>query len=542
MSEENKKSLSQDEVSNETDAALDSFLTREQEQKPVKTKKTFSRILILIIAVVVVGALVALLIYLNNRTIPGEEIADESAALTLSVSDSGEHEAAVALDENGAIKKNGSGSLLAYYPSDIGRIDVENQNGSFSVTAETPEGEATIYTLVGFEGIELQEGIADSVANDAAAVDFISIVSGGDNAADFGMDAPRATVRVRFNDDTTATIRVGSDAPAEAGAYISFGSSDAVYLVSGEAVDSFLYSVNEFVSLEITASSPDVDSSEPIYLTVSGSHYPEPITIEPNKDEAINATYVVTSPVSMFANATESYDIAGAVRGLNAESVVCVNPTDSQLSSYGLSEPYAAIEASYPDTDITLYSSAPDDNAIVYIYNPDKDIVYTIEVGAVTWAKTGIDMLVPGSVIDAKLEAVSAVRFTAGDNDYDIKVTSAKEIVVNDDGEDEEQISTTASYDGKPLDDTYFTVFFQNCNAIRSKGTAEKAEGSEVMSFAFSYSTGRDDDVVKAYSTGGAQYVMTLNDTVIGTASKSYIDDLIDSANDLISGYPVTSL
>lgn len=539
---ENKDKLNNQPVSEES-GALESFLGREQEaSKPVKTSKINKRILIIIIALLVVAVLAVLLIVL--RSTPASTLDEEdyeTASLELSVNDDGGHEASVTLDSSGNPAHNGSGTLLSYVPSDIKEIHVENAEGSFDVKSETPQGEATVYTLVGFEDIELQEGIADEVASDASSVEFIQIAAAGARLADFGLDEPKATVKVSFNDDTYAAIRVGSAAAAGAGTYIAFGSSSDVYLVADDAVDAFMYGVTEFVSREVTSSTSDAENSGFSTATISGTRYPEPITLVPNTDEAVDAAYLVTAPRRMYANATEAFDIAGNIRGLYAEGVVSVNPSSGQLDALGLSDPYAKIEASYSDGDYILMASAPSDDGLVNLYNPDKDIVYSIQLAAVWWANTSVEALIPEHVINVNLKAVENVEFTVAGESFSIDVSTTSVTSENDDGVEEEISTTTAVYDGKTLGTDFFSIFFQNLNGIKILSQAED-KGSELMSFTFSYSTGREPDTVVIYDTGSAQYTAQLNGDTAYSVSKSYIDSLIEGARRLINGESVTSL
>lgn len=525
------------------DDALESFLSREHEdKKTVKTGKSRKTILMLIIAAVVVAGLVLALILIRSTPVTSEDSL-ESAGITLDVSEDGVHEAAVTVDENGNILQNGTGSLLSYVPADISEINVENQDGSFTVTSSTPEGEATIYKLIGFEDYTLQAGIADEIASHSAALDFGKIISADGNLSDFGLDKPRAKVKIKYNDDTTAVIRVGNDAAGEnAGAYVAFGSSDAVYLVNSDDVSCFFYSVNSFISRDITDTMEDSDNTEFSTLTISGTHFNEPITIEPNKDDAIDAAYIVTSPRRMYANATESYDIAGNIRGLYAEEVVCVNPSKSQMQSYGLSEPYAKAEASYADTDIILIASAPGDDGLVYIYNPDKNVIYTIQLAAVSWAKTSLDLLLPENPLNVRIKYVNGIHFTAGDTDFSIDVDSTTETVTDDDGNEQEVTNTTATCNGKTLSEENFSIFFQNLNAIKNQGSTDSNGKEKMMSVTLTYSTDRDSDTLTVYSSDATQYTLELNGEKIGVASKSFIDNLIKGANNLINDEPVNSL
>ncbi len=521
--------------------ALNSFLSREQEVKKAKPSGKRKPVIILIIAVAAVAILAVLLIVL--RTNSKKSVTEETpvAELSLSVND-GVHEANIALDDHGNILKNGSGSLLEYVPAQIKRIDVENQDGSFSVTAETPSGEATVYKIVGFEKYPLQAGVADEIAKHCSEINFTRIVEANANLADFGLEEPRATAKVTYTDDTSSIIHVGNEAAGAAGTYVAFGTSKDVYLVNSTDVQSFLYSVNNFISLDITDKMEDSDNAAFSKATISGSRYDDEIVLVPNKDETIEAAYLMTSPIEMPANPIEAGDIAGNIRGLYAESVVCVNPSDDQLTSYGIAKPYAQISATYPDTDITLQCSAPKDDGIVYVYNPDKNVIYSIQLAAVCWAKTGVELLMPENPMNAKLRYIDEIAFSAGDTDFTLNVKTTVEETTDDNGNNQENVTSTASYDGKELNTDDFNVFYQNIAMIKNIGAAESDGKDKVMTVTFRYTSDRSADTLTVYSGDSSKYIMEYNGKTIGTVSKTYINSLIEGADNLIAGKSVAGL
>lgn len=532
-------------VDNDTaddDSALNSFLSREQEQKP--KAKTFSRkpLFILIGAILAVAILVTLLIILRSQPNYSAENETKEAAISLDVNADNIHEVKVSLDENGEITQNGTGALMSYVPSQIKTIDVENQGGSFTVASETPSGEATVYKIVGFEDYAIDNTVADEIATHSAALNFTRIIAADGNLADFGLDKPRATVNVAYTDDTSAIIRVGDEAAGAAGTYVAFGTTNDVFLVNNEDVANFLYNVNNLISLDITDTMEDSENAEFSTATISGTRYDDPITLEPNTDDAISSAYIMTEPVSIPANAIEANDIAGNIRGLYAESVVCVNPSEDQMKSYGLDTPYAAIKATYPDTTITLSASSPNDDGTVYVYNPDKNVVYTIQLAAVCWAKTGVDLLMPENPLNVKLRYVSDVDFSAGDTEFSLSVTTKTETFTDDDGNQQESSTSTATYNGKDLSEEYFNVFFQNLTTIKNLGAAEESGKDKVMSVKLRYTTDHPDDTLTVYNSDGSKYILEFNGKTIGTVSKSYINDLIEGADNLIAGQPVAGL
>ncbi len=111
-----------------------------------KSKK-ITLIAIIAAAVVLTGVMVLLLL------LPKGGDSDSSAATPDEAAENGVHQAVIG--KTGG-SKNGYGTLMEYVPADIKTIHVENENGTLDITANTPEGEATVYTLVGFEDFEIR--------------------------------------------------------------------------------------------------------------------------------------------------------------------------------------------------------------------------------------------------------------------------------------------------------------------------------------------------------------------------------------------------
>ena len=89
---------------------------------------------------------------------------DEGIDLKVSVDGDKLHQAEVVTDKDGNISNNSYGTLMEYYPANIRDIHIENKQGSFDVISETPEGQATVYTIKGFEDFDLQPGNPDVIA------------------------------------------------------------------------------------------------------------------------------------------------------------------------------------------------------------------------------------------------------------------------------------------------------------------------------------------------------------------------------------------
>ena len=527
----------------ENDDALDSFLSREQiPEKPKKSggKKTGRNIVILICAVLVVALLVGAIILLNNQPYPesDEDIYTE-ASYKATVDEAGIHTAIVPTDSDGEPVQNGGGTLLSYTPSDLSEVKVERTGGaSFTMLSKT-EDDATEYTIVGYEDIPLQTGMPDAVANDASELIFSTIASAGGNPADFGLDAPRATVEISFNDSTKAIIRLGDEAPASAGTYISFGGGDAVYLVTDDAVDSFFYDITDFVSLSVTEDAENYEDADFTAVTLSGDNYPDDIVIVPNADSSVNYSYKITSPIKMFASPSVSSEVTGSIRGLYADEVAAVVSSASELKKYGLGDGcFARIKAEYPDTVIELRCSSADSSGDVYLVN-DSDgarIVYKLQIGKLGWAATTLNALIPDTVLSVNREALSDISVKTDSKTYSFTVKTITQSVETTDGDYEDVTSTEAYYKNSRLSEETFNTLFNNLSGLPRKASADGEKGTKLFEIRYTYTTGRKPDTIIVYDNGSSDLPVSLNGSIVGSTKKSYAEVLIQSVVDTAAG------
>lgn len=494
-------------------------------------------IIIAAVAVVFVGIML-LLIFLpksGDSKDPMDDI-DQGTDMSTSVGDDGFYQVKINTNDKGEIENNSYGTLLEYVPADIVEIDVENLSGSMTIKSETPVDEdgnsqPTIYTLVGYEDYDMQSGTADSIANDAAAIDFLEVISlDGAKSSECGFDKPEATVVVTFSDKTKAKIIVGSKAPSDAGTYVKFGTSDTIFLVENEAVDSFLYSLTDLFSKEINDAAADTESSQFSKITLSGKNFPESVVLEPNSDGKNSATTVITSPKKCYASETASSEVSGAIRGLYAESVKMVNPTDAQLKELGLSDPYTSLEAVYPDTTVSLIASKPDGSGNVNLMVKGESIVYTMTSEKLPWVDMSYDKLTSEYVLHPLMSAVSTLTVNNGSDTYVFNISSKNTTTTDDGGNESASVTNTVTCDGKEINSAYFSTFFQNLTLLqKSESSGDKPSDSAVFTAEYTYSDG-SSDTVKFFDAGGNKYLAQVNGDTVGYLYKTNPSKLIEQA------------
>lgn len=509
-------------------------------------KKNMKLLIGVAVAVVVLVGVMLLLIFLPESE-DSTATYDEGISMSTSTDDEGVHQAQINTDEDGNIENNSYGTLLDYVPADISKIHVENTSGSFDVTSYTPtnedgEAETTEYTLVGYEDFELQSGTPDLIASSAAAIKFASVATlDADKSGEYGFDEPRATVTVTYDDNTTAIIIVGDDAPQSAGTYIKFGDGDAVYVVDADYATPFLYSLTDLFSLTINDSASDDDDSQASSIELSGSNFSDTIKLEPNSNTNNSASYVITEPTELFASETGSSEIEGAIRGLYAESVAMVNPSEKQLESLGLSTPYAEVKAVYPDVEVDLIASQSDNEGYVYLMENGGKVVYQIAADSVPWVTITYDEIVSEYVLYPKMTALTVMTVNNGEDTYEFSLSTTETTTTDDDGEETTTTTTTVKYGDDEIEQSYFSTFYQNVTLIeRSDISSDSPSGSAVYSITYQYSDGTSDEVCY-YDAGNNRYLATLNGESLGHVYKSSITKLVDQVEDISENKEVDS-
>lgn len=495
----------------------------------MKKKKT---LIIAVIAAVVLVGVMLLLIFLPKSCNSGADSSaatgDEADIVQLSTDSKGVHQVKIT-DEKKAASGDSetSGTLIEYTPSQLKNMHVENKQGSFDVTANTPEGEATVYTLVGYEDFDLQTGAPDAIANAAARLEF-SMLAGEDNGgSDFGFDKPRSVVTVEYTDGTKSVFTLGNDAPQNKGTYAKFGDSNEIFVVNSETVAAFDYGVTDLISLTINNSADDEDNAQASEINITANG--ESVKLVPNTDNNLNGSYFLTEPVRVIAGESESSKIEGGIRGLYADKVVMVNPSSGQLSELGLSEPYATVKAVYPDTTVSLSTSKPDSEGKVNLMVDGRKVVYTLSAEKVAWVTTSRERLKGDYVLPPKMTSLKTMTI----NDTKLDLSSRESTVTDDQGSETTSTITTVFRGTEELQLENFSPFFDEAAMIAlADDKAENPTGKAALTIAYTYAGGGSDKA-EFYEASDNRYIAVLNGTAIGHARKSDITRVLDDLKKL---------
>ncbi|MDE7390305.1 MAG: DUF4340 domain-containing protein [Lachnospiraceae bacterium] len=496
-----------------------------------KKKKSKKGLITIIVSVLVIALLVVLLIVVNRMPTMGDNDTEST------VSEFAEEY-----------------TLLNHAPSEIEEMTVENENGRFTVLSHTPtvqstaeDGtvseatEATEYTLVGYEDMKLKPAAPDALASDLANMTSNKIVDDGSKKSDFGLDNPRATATVKYKSGETVTVYLGADAPSDMGAYVMVEGMSNIYLVTAEAVDSFMYGAMDLITNEIGSSADTTENAVFTKMVFGGRLYGEDVVLENSTSDAYSESYVITSPDKTIANEETVSYMVNAVRNLTADKVLAIGLTEDELSRYGLDDPYVTVDAEYPDVSVSYRASEPDADGKVYL---ERDgIVYQISKGSLPWVTATYESMLPTNVLSPKLSAVSKVTVTAADKSYEFAVSNETTVTHDSDNDtDVESTETTIKCGNKDLDEGNFRVFYQNLTSAKRSEKAEVPTGkSAVLTVSYEYTDGTKDTAVY-YEGENRKCTVVVNDNLASQTFETYVSTIIADVEKAANGEAVASI
>ena len=287
------------------------------------------------------------------------------------------------------------------------------------------------------------------------------------------------------------------------------------------------------MDLNINKTADTTENNDASSIAISGSGFDSEIVLKPNKDGKNAASFVMTSPSSGYANESEASLISGGIRGLYADSVEMVDPSDDQLKKLGLSSPHAKITAVYPDTTVKLIGSKPDGDGKVYIMTDGGKVVYKLSSEKAAWTATSYEKLLSDYVISPKMDSLSAVSVKT-DKTYDFSLETKTSTKTDDQGSETTSTTTTVQYNGKDIDLGKFTTYYDDLSLIKlSEKKSKSFSGSPEISVTYTYSDGTTDKA-EFYSAGNEFYTAVLNGKAVGSCYKADVVRIKNNIKDVI--------
>ena len=311
----------------------------------------------------------------------------------------------------------------------------------------------------------------DSAASAIEKVEADRVLKKVDDLTEYGLDSPSNTVTVDTSDGTTK-FNIGDENTSTNQYYISKDDDDStVYVVAADTVTPFMKSLYDYAQGE---DFPTIDSSTVKKVQVSEDK--DSYVLEENSD---GATWDVSGDGSSDKETADTTAAGNVTSGLgNFAYDQFVNYNAEDLSQYGLDKPYATITVDYQeevkddssdstDSSEDTKTTTVDKQLVIYVGDEasdgsryvtvDNKRIYTMSAdtlsAVIDKAPSDLWSLIVNYLSVKNLDQLQ-VTYGGATNTVNVSRETSKD----DDGNDKE--TTTYQLDGKEIESTTFTTFY----------------------------------------------------------------------------------
>ena len=341
-----------------------------------------------------------------------------------------------ATQKEAVIETGGSFEVAGLTPDEI--TAMEWQNGGETIRLVRTDG---VWSLDGEASFPLRQDIADELAADIAALEATHTVTGGADAADYGLDEPDFTVTVENDSGDTLVYRMGAKNDVTGEYYLRFSENDAIYTIASSLADTFDYSratlldapeipsLDGAVRLVIAGTQADVDQA--YYADSTGMTYT-------NEYHWFN----VTADNAARPSDTDSVQaLLTKISGLALTDCCDYGATEEALKGYGLSPARLTVDVEYlPDgaeegaeyERFALYIGAQDEETgLYYAALPDSPLVFRVSADtAEALLSARNDDLRANDILLMDWDGVTGIEFTLdGETHTLLRGTAAVELL-----------------------------------------------------------------------------------------------------------------
>ncbi len=434
---------------------------------------------------------------------------------------------------------------------EITKVIVTNETGSYEINRIGEDR----YGISEYEGLfQLLENYSMAIYSASEVTSVNKVSENSDNAADFGLDKPKAKVSV-VSKGKTIELSFGINSPDGMYTYVQVKGDNAIYATSASTV-SFAFEAKEYYLDRVIIEPFNKEDPKTIPTINSFEVYREdlkkPIKVialtDKEKEEVKNtapAPYKMVSPIESSMATTPSEKAIFNLFGLTAKEVVMANPTEADLKKYGFTDTSPRAELSYNTNKLTLIagkgidSNEDNDDStkafdLHYVYVPQNKIIYKVDTESITWLKVTPRQLISSIAYLVYIGDLDGLDFTVKGKEYKFDLKTVK------DKDDRDE--TTVKRDGKDVDVDNFKKLIQLAfdTPVADIYEGEPITSTPIVSMKYRLSSGKTD-IVTIYKLSERMAVLAVNGVQKYTARLAYVDKLEKEIQNLINGKAVTT-
>ena len=433
--------------------------------------------------------------------------------------------------------------------TDLRKITVKTKNKTLvfngtlteSSTASSGEAEKTVaWSLEGYDPTLIADSSINAVADSCSALYATRQMT--DLSLDYGLNDPAVTVEVTLqNAAENYTISFGSLSPDGSGYYTKVSGVEGVYLVAAGTVEKVNTTPEKLANTVIVTapSKDDAKSSESKYfgeddtklagfdtITLSGSYYPNPITLTATSNKMAKYQITVGSKVR-YANEENTTAMLGILAdGLVAIDTYKLAPTKADITAYGLDAPDAVVTLKYAENSVTVRAKLYDKEKNYYAVTVDgRNAIYAVTAEALSMLdKREADLYNQYAFLEY-LKDFSNIKINAGGKDYSFDIAY-----------DEKEEKMTVTSNGAAVDDSLLSAYYQYLVTLSPTENNESCAASAAYTAQLKPRDGSKAFVIKLYKQSERRYMLEINGEKYGVISSSIYESLTNYVQYVMEG------
>lgn len=335
----------------------------------------------------------------------------------------------------------------------IKTVDVKNASGELHVVQKTPatEDSVAIYTLDGYQDIEMKTAVIGTLANNANGMTSADVIEENcTNLAKFGLDSPEITVDIEYETGTEYRLLIGNEAPSGAVTYVMLDGNDTVFTVNNSTLANYSKTLIELVDTTVLKSPEETPVVETLKVEREDMDYDILIEYDHDSNEkkgGTSSSHVMKEPVEAYLGVERSAAVITGMFGLSADGIYSVHCEDSDIAEAGLENPFCTVEMNCDDgNDYKLLLSEPftdseygkccyamlEGGNVIFIIKTEKavwttvqpvDIASTIYIASYVWDVKDLKLSADGKEYSFEISPVDAENIPESPKSSDFNTT-----------------------------------------------------------------------------------------------------------------------
>ncbi|MBQ4096772.1 MAG: DUF4340 domain-containing protein [Clostridia bacterium] len=315
-------------------------------------------------------------------------------------------------------------------------IKVENVHGGFTVYRDAKDK----FQLQGFIGVNFQQELLSSlVVATGTPIAMKRVATDLDEAglAEYGLDDPQAKWTITTITGEQHTMLVGDQLLTDGGYYVKYEPRNAVYIVGTSLQDTVLQHGGSLLQGFLTYGISNNDYYLMDKFTIWKDSEPvvriDKVPASEMEDYAsmveVKLVYPISEKLKYHVNQSVYFNAIYDLVNLKGEYVVALNPSESQLESYGLKEPKYALSFEYHDEEHGIFVSAPQEDGYCYAISGlyGYQLVISLKPDALPWLDYTPFKWIAPSPFDKNITDMAQIKIEGKDVNVDFRFSFGKD-------------------------------------------------------------------------------------------------------------------